>query len=247
VSRRLPIESTRRVVFGRLPSAERERLVDEVYALWSEYFVGLTRERFVATHLFDQTRITLFYGGNGELAGFFNVNTDVVEAGGHRCVVITSGIFSRVRYDATRAIGLAAFREAMRVRIRHPRTPLAYLPIATSPVSYRTVSRWTKTFHPTPDAEPPAYVSAMVAEVARRRRLETRPDDPWVTRFLVRQRRAGDIQASRTMKNPGRFAEYFLRRVPTWTEGDSLLIWVPFDLHNSVGSLARLLLNRPRT
>jgi len=243
---RLPIARTRRVVLGELGAAERRRLEDELYDLWSDYFVGLSKERFVATHLFDRTSVYLFYGADGTLAGFANANVYPVEAEGRRCAVMTAGTFARLEYDATKTIVLCGLQETLRVRAERPRWPIAYLGAATSPTSYRGVARWVSRFHPAPDREPPSWVTAWVVEVARQRDLPLSPDDPWLTRFPARPRQVGRLVGSRTVRAGGPYVDYFLKRAPHWESGECLLTLVPIDLRTVASIVTRFVAGQRR-
>jgi len=234
--RRLPIARVEAGRLGDRAPAERARLTEACYELWSEFFEGMTRERFVATHLFDDTWVGAAYGIDGRLAGFYNLNTMHIDVEGERSLVLTSGAFVRLEYDAVPALKRSGLLAVLRVRVRHPFARLAFVPIATTPVAYRAMGESMHCFYPHPSRTTPAYVPAALREVCRRRNLVVPPGTPFVVDFAIRQRKVDAIKRTASVQRPNDDTRYFLATVPRWEAGHALLVWVPGDLQNILRS-----------
>ncbi|MEM7159700.1 MAG: hypothetical protein AAF799_43065 [Myxococcota bacterium] len=243
---RQPVASSRRVVLGTLSASARSRLEDELHELWSEFFVGLSREQFVATHLFDDTRLQLVYGRDGELAGFANINASLLQDEGKTHLVMHCGAFTRLRYDAVRTLIFRGAREFLRLRLRHPRTPMAYVGVMTSPVAYRLFGWAGVDVYPAPNAVAPPHVERLLGALAERRRIPVDPDDPWLAEFAVKQRDPTGLKESRCVRRGNRHVDFFVQRAPQWHQGWSLLAWMPLTTVNVVGGLLRLIFKKRR-
>ena len=232
------------VVLGALAEGPRARLVDRLYGLWAEHFVGIDRETFVRTHLFDHTRVVMAFGAAADLAGFANINPYLLEVGGRRHLVLASGFFNRLDYAGTARLGLRCVWEVLRLRARHPGLVLAGVAIATSPLSYNLPGKLIPRFYPHPDRPAPADVPPLLAELARRRDLRVDPADPFKVRFPVRLGDVDRVRASRTYRAGSRWMSWYEARLPTWTSGDALMMWFPIDVPNTLGVLWNVLRGR---
>lgn len=238
---RKPVTRIRRLTLGTLDAPAREALRDELYSIYRENSDSLSRERF--GELFfshPATRVALFHGPDGELAGFSNASILRVSHEGREHAVFSAGVYFRLAYEGGNASALFGLTEALRFKLREPRTPLAYLSMASTPAPYclftRTVDRlYPSRHHPTPPA-----IEALVREVSRQRGLEPTPPGPWLVRSFVRPRQQERLKASdRLRDNPD--AHFFLSLNPRYAEGEgtALLVWIPLDLANVFAALGR--------
>jgi hypothetical protein len=240
--RRLPIARVEAGRLGDLSPAARDRLQGACYELWSEFFEGLTRERFIETHLFDDTWLGAAYSADGQLAGFYNLNVVDVDVAGERFVVITSGGFIRREYDAVQALRRSGLLAVLRVRLRRPFARLAFVPVATTPIAYASMGQVIRRLYPHPSLPTPAHVAPALREVCRRRGLVV-TEAPFVVDFSIRQRHVDDLKRSSRMQRGDEYIRAFLARVPGWEQGEALLVWIPGDLPNILTS-ALLVLRR---
>lgn len=239
--RRLPIARVEAGRLGDLAPAARARLTEQCYELWSEFFEGMTRERFVETHLFDDTWLGAAYDADGRLAGFYNLNVLDIDAAGERVVVLTSGAFVRLEYDAVPALKRSGILAVLRVRLRHPFARLAWVPVATTPVAYASMGQAIRRFFPHPSLPTPAHVAPALREVCRRRNLVASPGSAFVVDFSIRQRHVDELKRSSRMQREDEYTRYFVARVPDWERGHALLVWIPGDLKNILASALMLM------
>lgn len=243
---RLPVTGARCQVLGQLDAAARAQLEGELFGLWSEFFHGLSREEFVATHLFDDTRLLLTYGYDGELAGFANLNISRLHDEGKPHHVLHCGVFTRLKYDAIRSLVWLAVGEVLRLRLRHPLTPIAYVAVLTSPVAYRLFGWAGVRVYPAPNVVAPPHVERLLAALAEHRRLPVDPDDPWLVEFAVKQRNPKALKQSRCVRRSDPHMDFFAQRAPKWDQGWSLLSWMPMDTANLLRGVWGLLVNKRR-
>lgn len=240
------IHRRRRVVFGELPEREREAIVDETFEIWSEHVVGNTRAEFREHRLFDDTRLHLFYGVSGELAAFLNFTVDPIPVSGRRLLVVSCAVMSRLHYRAMVPLATALTQEILRTRLTFARHELAYNAVASSPISFGTLTRFTPEYYPHVDGRvAPAYILDALTEVAHRRDLVIDDHDPWILRSDAVIRHPDRIRASRTMQNPDRFIRWFLDRAPNWDTGELLMMWIPLTFGNVCAGLMNLVRRRP--
>ncbi|MCA9694812.1 MAG: hypothetical protein KC636_34860 [Myxococcales bacterium] len=242
---RQPIADVRDRVVSSLSAPARAEVEAECYALWSEFFEGMTRARFVETHIFDDTRLVTAYGRDGRLAGFFNLNTQLLDAAGERVLLLGCGVFIRREYDAYGALLRRGWRSVLRLRLRHPLARFLWQAIYTSPVAYQAMCEGFRVFYPHPTAPTPAYVTRALAECCRHRGFVQDEDDPFVVDFSIKQRLIDELKASSRLRNPDANAAYFIERVPAWESGKGLIGIIPVNLVN-IASSARMAIQRRR-
>ena len=224
---RLPIARVEETVLSDLSAAAREELEHACYELWSEFFAGMDRERFVATHLFDDTRLGAAYDHAGRLAGFYNFNLMEFDIEGDRIAVLSTGVFIRLEYDAFTALLRRGYRTVLRLRLAHLRSHFIWGAIFTTPVAYHTLVDSFREYYPNPARPTPRYIEAALPHVCRRRQLVQDPGDPFVVDFSIRQLKIGALKASAKRQSAGTRAQEFTARVPDWEAGKALLVFVP--------------------
>lgn len=242
---RIPIARVGVCRLGNLATAERARLTDACYELWSEFFEGMAQARFVETHLFDDTYLGFAEGVDGRLAAFYNVNLLDLVVAGERVMIMTSGVFIRLEYAASFALKRGGFRLALRLRLRHPFTRFVWVPIATTPVAYRNLAKSSRRFYPHPNLPTPNYVAPVLAEMCRHRKLVVDPENPFVVEFGIRQRRIDQLRRSARMQQSDAFMRHFIEMTPNWERGRALMALVPLDLRSLLDS-AIMLARRPK-
>ncbi|MBK9264174.1 MAG: hypothetical protein IPM54_30785 [Polyangiaceae bacterium] len=238
---RLPVERVECVVWGKLSSDERTRLADDVYALWNEIAAGMSKSDWVQRHLFDDTRLVMGFGETGELAGFANINSYTLGAGPREHLVLTSGLFYRLKYQSSRSLQFQCVREALEIMAAHPGRPMAGVAVATSPLAYDLAARMLPRVYPHPRLEPPPHVLPLLHELAQKRNLPIDPANPWAAQFPVHVADAKAVEQSRSYRRGSPFISWYCEQVPNWAEGQALPLWVPIDFKNVVGVFWNLL------
>lgn len=243
MSKRLPIERVTSVIWGNVVAPERDDLTGRLHDLWSEYFVGMTKADFVRTHLFEHTRLLMSFGHRGELAGFANINPHVLTLDERKYLVLTSGLFNRLKYRTSRGLQFRCVQECLKLMATHPRHSMAGIAVATSPISYDLAARMLPRFYPHPQWTPPPHVLPLLHEIARIRHLNVDATNPWITHFPVRVADAARIEQTRSYQRGSPYMSWYREQAPNWANGQVLPLWVPIDTKNALGVLWNLLRN----
>jgi hypothetical protein len=237
---RLPITRTRRLTFGELEPSVRQALCDELYAIYHESSDTLGREEFERLLFREETRVALFHGPRGELAGFSYATLHRIRTEGTEHAVFSAGVLFRLAYRGGLASALFGLTEALRFKLRNPRVPLAYLSVTSTPAPYRLFARTMNRMYPSRKAPPPQELEGVLREVIQHRGLTPVGENPWLVRTLMKPRHTERLRASRNLQDDPD-VRFFLEQNPNFAEGHgtALLVWIPLDLANVASGLAR--------
>lgn len=232
-----------RIDVKALSELERRRLADRLYVLYADVVCGLSRVEFDA-EVFGaaDTRLAVYYGADGELAGFVYRRFDRLEHDGLSQAVVGAGVYFRLDYRGGAASARFGLGEALRFKLRHPRTPLAYLTRSASPAVYRLLASTMPRAYPHPQRPTPAAIGRWVHLAHARCGYVSVADHPWVVQSI-----AVPIQPERLRRladDP--LVRHYLQVNPSFAEGSALLVWIPLDLGNVLGGLWRLALRSVR-
>ena len=246
--RRRPIVCMRRITLGTLDASARSELCERCHAIYRELSETLDRERF--EQLFfqrDDTRIALFYGSRGELAGFSNATILRVQHEGIEHAVFSAGVYVQLAYRAGEMSAIYGLTEALRFRLRHPRTPLAYLSMASSPAPYCLFTRTMSRVYPSRHRETPPKLESLVRKVIEVRGLTPIGDSPWLVETFVKPRDLARLHVSRRLRDDPD-AAFYRQQNPTFetTADAALLVWIPLDSANILTGLLRATWRRLR-
>lgn len=237
--KRIRVRGVERVVMGGLAPGPRARLIDRLFDLWGEYFVGADRDWFDCSFA-DDTHVVTTLGPGGDLAGYGYINRVLVDVGGRRHLALGGGFFTRQEYAGTPALMLALFQETLRIRLSYPTLPVTGISIAKHPIIYDRCVRSFATFAPAESSDPPPEALVIAHAYARAHHFPIDPSDPWVIRESIRLRQLDRVLASRAYAKRTPAMQAFERRVPNWTAGDGLLVWAPLSLSNVARTMLRL-------
>ncbi|MFL0181626.1 hypothetical protein [Mycobacterium sp. SMC-15] len=222
--------------------SERSALADRLYPVLCETMSGFARNEF-EEHVFARgVRVGLFYGADGELAGFTYAGLDRVEHESRNHAIFSMGTFFRPGYHGGVQTALFGFRVALRFKLREPRTPMSYLTRSVSPASYRRMALVMPTLYPHSTRQTPAGVEALVGALIARWQYHPVAQDSWVVRSIAtphtvsRLRRIADDPETR----------FYLRLNPRFADGESLVVFIPLNTANIVGGLFRATCARGR-
>ncbi len=81
-----------------LAASRRSALVDQTYAVYSETVGGWTRDEFEAEVINTGQRLVLYYGADGELAGFSSLRIERVFVAARTHAVMCSFVYFRPGY-----------------------------------------------------------------------------------------------------------------------------------------------------
>ena len=225
---------------GVAPSggAQRSALVDRLYGVYSETVQGDTREEFEA-QIFstDELRLVLFYGECDELAGFTYAGIERVAHAGRRLAVFGAGGFFRLGYRGGSSAMFWGLRQALYLKLREPRTPVAYCTRSSSPAVYRLLASLMPEIYPSRRYVTPADIEALARMVSARRKYVPVAEGSWVVRS-----RAVPRDPSRLRRlNRDADVRFYTELNPRFADGESLLVWIPLDVVNTVRGLSRVL------
>ena len=238
---RRPIARTHHVVLGELASGERTDLCTKAHAIYATYKSGVDRVTFERTYFSDDaTRVALYYGDDGVLAGFTSSTLQRVEHEGRRHAVYSALLFIDTQYKGAAAASLSCMLEALRFKLREPSTPLACMGLITSPASYRRFAVTMPTMYPTRRAPVPAAIGALMRRTAELRGLAFVDEDRWLVRGSGAPKHPDRLRGSKTLaRDPD--AHFYLDQNPGFGDGTGMLIWIPLDIVNLSGAFLRYL------
>jgi hypothetical protein len=227
---------------AELDAPTRARLTEALYPIYSESFVGYDADVFRGSILFrsEDAELGLYYGPEGELAGFTSVEVTWVEAGGITHAVLNAGTYVSRRYAGSGG-GTTTVRFglnfALRFKLRHPLTPLWYVPELTNPAPYRLLARSFPVVFPRPDYTTPGRVEALARAVVEQRGMISREGQPWVARFqhAARGVRAERFEVSTRLRDDP-LVHFYVSLNPDFADGDDLVACIPLDLLNVIGA-----------
>jgi hypothetical protein len=233
--KRLRIHRTRVVAAASLSPAERADLARRLFAIFCQTFNGAELQLFAERTLFrsPDARIALFYGRSGELAGFASASVTRLESGGATHAIFNAGVYFDLRYNGGDAAARFGLLEALRLRVSSPGVRLWYVAETTSPAPYCLYGRTLNALYPHPERETPAEVTAIVRAFAEQRGMRQVGEDPHVARYdhgsVIND--SGRVQQAASLRDDP-FSAFFLRRNPSFAEGNRLLVAIPLDWKN---------------
>jgi hypothetical protein len=235
---RKPIRSVERIPTAQLAPREREDLTDPLFEIFDRTIQGYDRESFQSSYLNPPgTVLGLCRGDRGELAGVVCTRLLELELGGVRGAVFSAAVFFDLAYRGGPAAARFGLLEALRFKLRHPLTPLAYMGIALSPAPYVLHTRVMSRVYPRRGVETPASVRAWMNAAAQLRGFKY--VRPGVIDAPARPRQAMWLERSSLSDDPD--TAFYIEQNPGWKDGHALQLWVPLDLSNVLGSLPRAL------
>jgi hypothetical protein len=235
---REPIRSVERMPSEQLTSHEHEDLTDRLFEIFDRTIEGYDRESFQSSYLGQPgTVLGLCRGARGELAGVVSTRLTELELGGVRGAVFSAAVFFDLAYRGGAAAARFGLIEALRFKLRHPLTPLAYMSIALSPAPYVLHTRVMSRIYPRRGVETPASILAWMSAAAQLRGFSF--VRPGIIDAPARPRQSMWLERSSLSDDPD--AAFFVEMNPDWRDGHALQLWAPLDLPNVLGSLPRAL------
>ncbi|GAB91713.1 hypothetical protein [Gordonia rhizosphera] len=218
--------------------AERSALADRLFEVYSDTVHGFDRRDFESqVFAADDVRLALFYGAEGELAGFACAHVERIAHDDRTYAVLCASLYFRLGYRGGTSGALFCLREALRFKLREPRTPLVYVTRCASPAVYRLLASTMPEVYPSRTRQTPSDVEALVRIVGQRWGYVPVTDGPWVVSSVATPHEPSRLR--RLDSDPD--ARFYLRMNPRFAEGDALVVWTPLSAANIAGGIFRLL------
>lgn len=242
--RGLRLDGHRTLRVDGLSEAEKDRILDALFALHGKIFAGVSRGEF-DSHVIrppaTRTAITLLLNREGETVGYCGVHFFARQLEGTPCTVLRAeaGLLPGYRGRGTTMwFGMIA---ALAEKLRHPATPLYYLGTLVHPSSYHLFFKYFPAMFPSPATETDPDLAAAARALA-----DSFPDPPadpadplvrkvgWITietpveQEMTERRREADVR-------------YFLARNPGFVRGEGLVVLIPIGFGCIFGAMGRWL------
>lgn len=223
-----------------LQPEQRRDLYDRLYEVYSDTVSGLTYHDLDALVFGGEARLALYYATGDELAGFSFARIERIEHAGRTHAVFCAGVLFRLGYHGGIPASFFGLRQALRFKLREPRTPLAYMTRSPSPAVYRLVASTMPRVYPSCNYETPAKVDALVREYCSQWNYEPVGENPWIQRSPAAPHNPSRLR--RLERDP--YARFYMEFNPNWANGEAMLTWIPLDLANIAGGFFRLVRSR---
>jgi hypothetical protein len=215
---------------------QRRSLYGQLYEVYSDTVSGLTYQDLERLVFASDGRIALYYGADDELAGFSFARIERIEHEGRSHAVFCAGVLFRLGYRGGIPASFFGLRQALRFKLREPRTPLAYMTRSSSPAVYRLLASTMPQVYPSCKHETPAQVESLVRAYCGRWHYEPVGENAWIQRSPAMPHNPSRLRRLET--DP--YARFYMELNPNWASGESLLTWIPLTVANIAGGLLRL-------
>lgn len=237
---RIPIARVKHFMLSELSPAEHARLVDDAYRISLAYFPDDDRDGFEQAFLSgDRVWMFLFYGANGELAGWSSVSCLWVNHEGKDHAVFRGVVCIDARYKLTWRARLPVVREALRFKLSHPWTPAAYMGMAATPSGYRLLTSSVPRVYPSREAAMPDSIKALILKAAQVRGYEIVDEERLLVHATSRVADLERIRGSRSLLDDPD-ARFYVEQNPDF-DRFYMLVWAPLDVSDLARGAARML------
>lgn len=181
-------------------------------------------EDFAAYFQRERRTVNIFFRGRDPV-GFFVNSWDLHEAEGRRAILISIEFtYMLPEYRGHPAFLLAGFRMYLRLRLGHPLTPMFYVGYVF-PNSFAFVNEsFGRAF--TLQEDPPPFERALLLAYAREAGGAKWDEDRRVAHY---QNRPPEHTSARRSGELARHYQRYERLVPTWRDGDAIVLLAPAD------------------
>lgn len=243
------IASTDVVIPKTLSAEERQKLVDDLYAVHCQIFDGVERESFakyVVESKAEHTWIQLHKGEAGEIVGYCALHIFEKELMGKPAAVIRMEAGMLRAYRGGNSNASFGVKKALRYIVKNPGRRMFYLGSLVHPSSYSLFAKFFADVWPRQGAQPPPELLAFMDELANTFGLtRVHPDNPlvrevgWITRETEMER-----EYWRNCDRPA--ARYFIEANPGYGEGHGLVTLVALKPSNILQMVRIILGERVR-
>ncbi len=214
----------------------RHTLYGQLYEVYSDTVSGLTYQDLEELVFASEGHVALYYGAADELAGFSFARIERIEHAGRTHAVFCAGVLFRLGYRGGMPAAFFGLRQALRFKLREPRTPLAYMTRSSSPAVYRLLASTMPRMYPSCKHETPADVESLVRTYCAQWHYEPVSENPWIQRSPAMPHNPSRLRRLETEPD----VRFYMELNPNWANGESVLTWIPLTVANIVGGLFRL-------
>jgi hypothetical protein len=232
----------RRIVdLDAMAPGDRLALGHRLYRIHCQIFAGVSEDNFHANVIVppaDRNLVQLYLDSDGEMAGYCAVHRFRRRLRGREISVIRAEAGLRPEFRGRGATYWFGITYALRLKLRHPLTPVYYLGTLVHASSYHLFCKYFPWVYPAPGRPRPDDMRVLALSLIDSfDRPAVDPADPlvrdvgWITletpqeSALNRQTDLPDVQ-------------YYLRRNPGYVNGHGLVVLVPLSLPNILGAVA---------
>jgi hypothetical protein len=215
---------------------QRRTLYDRLYEVYSDTVSGLAYHDLEALVFGGECRLALYYGVDDELAGFSFARIERIEYAGRTHAVFCAGVLFRLGYRGGMPASFFGLRQALRFKLREPRTPLAYMTRSSSPAVYRLLASTMPRIYPSCKHETPAEVESLVRTYCAQWSYEPAGENPWIQRSPAMPHNPSRLRLR--AQDPD--ARFYMEINPNWANGEAVLTWIPLTVANITGGFFRL-------
>lgn len=230
-----------------LALAQRDLVLRDLYQVHQKIFAGGTLEEFthdIVRPEASRTRIQVYRGTGGELAGYCAVHLLELRSGRRRRSVLRAEAGLLPDYRGSASTLWFGAKEAFRFKLSHPLRPVVFFAICVHPSSYHLISRYFWRCYPYRSRRIPPRWQKLLLELAQTSGLkQANPDDPLIRQadWITRDSRA-DIEAWRN--SPFEDVHYFLSRNPDYSKGYGQAVIAPLSAVNLAASFMLYMIHR---
>jgi hypothetical protein len=240
---------------SQLSADERATLGDACWEVFRHHFGGLDKALVIEKLFFrsGEAKLLLCHDSEDRLVGLSSYRRLVITVRGRKCVVLTIGMWSDLKYQG---FGRRLLRwwvlQTIRDWLKSPLAPLFLAGFTTTPAPYRMVMQNTFIAYPretrtslcgrSRPSKPPQLFVELMEEVARQNEMVPVEGRPLVFRdshLPVLHLNPEKLASSPTIRQDSTYP-HFVRLNPDWSKGDMLATGIPLTL----GNLALTLLMR---
>ena len=219
------------------------RARDEMFALFSRHFEGVTRERFEAD--LDEKNWVVEIRQGSRLVGFSTILAEEVSTDSQSITAIYSGdtIVAPEAWNSP-ALPRTWISAVNFLRARNPGRPCHWLLLTGGFRTYRFLPLFWKTFYPNYVTPTPPGERRLLEYLASRRYGRRYESNTGVVRFDEPQRLRGHLSVVPPGRQSDRHVSFFLSRNPGHSNGDELACLTEIDQENLTPAGRRMVMER---
>lgn len=228
----------RRIAVSKLDS-------DTIAQMWSvfcEYYVDISRDRFLADLNEKQFVLLLFDRGDRSVQGFSTIQVLRRHFAGKPYIAVYSGdTIINQAYWGQSALQGGFYRFLMGLKLRNPLTPLYWFLISKGYKTYLLVSRSCPDHWPRHDSSTPDHVLGIIDQLSREKFADDWKPELGVLQFATP---AGKLKEGVAPVDDAALAypdiRYFVERNPGHTRGDELCCLAAIDVKAGAAYVGKL-------
>lgn len=202
-------------------SALSDSLREEMYALFAEYYEGVSREQFLID-LAEKTHVFLFHTA-GEIVGFSTIFRKHIPEAGEGLFLYSGDTVIRRDYWGTRALQTAFFRFILESKLRSPLRPVYWMLISKGFKTYLMMRKNFAASYPALGrAPPPRFLDTMNRFYRWKFGDSYRPNENLIHFKASKGAVKGNLAAPspEALRDPE--VRFFLEKNPAYAEGVEL-------------------------